>query len=76
MLDEQLRIEERPLCGDSENCWGLFADHDIEVTDDSRERFCKAYPQWGEYHGEHRLSKENVIEVLCPMVRRLLGRGG
>lgn len=76
MLDEQLRIEERPLCGDSENCWGLFADHDTEVTDDSRERFCKAYPQWGEYHGEHRLSKENVIEVLCPMVRRLLGRGG
>lgn len=76
MLDEQLRIEERPLCGDSENCWGLFADHDTEVTDDSRERFCKAYPQWEEYHGEHRLSKENVIEVLCPMVRRLLGRGG
>lgn len=54
---------------DRENVYGLFADNDTVVN--CLDLFLKHYHHYSHFHGEHHVTRDNIQEVVVPLVRQL-----
>ena len=55
---------------DRENVYGLFADNDTTVN--CEDVFCKHYKNVIHFHGEHRLNRQVIEEVLVPLIKEIM----
>ena len=55
---------------DRENVYGLFADNDTVVN--CLDLFLQHYRHYSHFHGEHHVTRDNIREVVVPLVRQLL----
>ena len=66
-------MEERQFDGitdeDIENVYGLFADNDTTVN--CEDIFCQHYKNVIHFHGEHRLNRQIIEEVLLPLIKNM-----
>lgn len=57
---------------DRNNVYGLFADNDNTVN--CEDIFCQHYHNVIHFHGEHRLNRQVIEEVIVPLVQELVQR--
>ena len=57
---------------DRENIYGLFADNDTTVN--CEDIFRQHYKNVGHFHGEHRLNRQVIEEVLVPLIKELTNK--
>ena len=55
---------------DKENVYGLFADNDTTVN--CEDIFLKHYKNVVHFHGEHRLNRQVIEDVLVPLVKEIV----
>ena len=57
---------------DRENVYGLFADHDTTVN--CEDIFLQHYKNVIHFHGEHRLNRQVIEEVLMPQIKEVTNK--
>ena len=56
---------------DPENVTALFGSNDSTVN--CKEEYLKYYENYSDFNGEHRLSDENIKDVVAPLIKEKLG---
>lgn len=56
---------------DSENVTALFGNNDTTVN--CKEEYLNHYSHFDEFDGEHRLTEENINEIISPLIKEKLG---
>ena len=57
---------------DRKNVYGLFADQDTTVN--CEDIFRQHYKNVGHFHGEHRLNRQAIEEVLVPLIKEITNK--
>lgn len=68
---EAIESKQFDYAGDKENVIALFGNNDTTVN--CKEEYLKYYNDFIDFNGEHRLSDENLKEVVAPLIQKKLG---